>query len=128
MTRTSGRGGRRALKVLVTVLVVAGGVGIASTIHRIDWAAFASALARVSPVPLALALGVSTAQVLAQLARFAVVVPRAERAPLRELLEATAVGQLLNYTTALRAGDAYKLARLSSNREDTKGRFERLTA
>jgi uncharacterized membrane protein YbhN (UPF0104 family) len=121
-------GGRRALKILVTLLVVGGAVGVASTIHRIDWAEFGFALAHVSLLPLALALGTSTVQVFAQLARFAVVLPREERAPLSELLEVTAVGQLLNYTTALRAGDAYKLARLCSSREDPKGRLKRLAA
>jgi uncharacterized membrane protein YbhN (UPF0104 family) len=126
---TSDRGDEgRALKLIVTLLVVGGGVGVASTLHRIDWATFGSALAHVSGVPLALALCVSTAQVFAQLGRFVVVLPRSERAPLRELLEATAVGQLLNYTTALRAGDAYKLARLSSTGKYAGERFSKLAA
>jgi uncharacterized membrane protein YbhN (UPF0104 family) len=129
MPPTSGEGkGRRALRIIVTVLVVGGGIGLVSTLHRIDWAAFGSAFARVSSVPFVLALCVSTVQVFAQLARFAVILPREERAPLRDLLEVTAVGQLLNYTTALRAGDAYKLARLSSKAEHTKRRFARLAA
>ncbi len=110
------------------MLVVGGGFGIASTLRRVQWATFASALAHLSPLPVALALGVSTLQVFAQLARFAVLVPRAARTPLRELLDATAVGQLLNSTTALRAGDAYKLARLSSNAEDPKWRLTKLAA
>lgn len=126
---TSSRGNaRRALKVVATVLVVGGGIGIASTLHRIDWATFGSAFAHVSLLPFAIALSVSTLQVFAQLARFAVILPRAARAPLRELLEVTAVGQLLNYTTPLRAGDAYKLARLSSSAEPEKGRFATLAA
>src|SRR5580698_3119811 len=107
----------RLLRVAVTVLVVAGGIGVASTLHRFDWGTFARAIAHLSPSLLVVALLVSTVQVFAQLARFVVLLPRADRSPLRELLDATAVGQLLNYTTVLRAGDAYKLIRLAPPRE-----------
>lgn len=112
----------------MTVLVVAGGVGLASTLHRIDWTVFAGALAKLSALPLALAFCISTVQVFGQLARFVVILPREERPPLRRLLEVTAVGQLLNYTTPLRAGDAYKVARLSSKGESPGGRWVPLTA
>ncbi|HTB73609.1 MAG TPA: lysylphosphatidylglycerol synthase transmembrane domain-containing protein [Polyangiaceae bacterium] len=104
-------------RLVATVLVVAGGVGLASTLGRIDWATFAGALANVSVKALAFALCLSTVQVFAQLARFAVIFRRTERPPLRELLDATAVGQLLNFTTPMRAGDAYKLARLAPGGE-----------
>jgi uncharacterized membrane protein YbhN (UPF0104 family) len=114
--------------VVVTMLVVGGGVGVASTLHRFDWATFGRTAAHLSPALLALALGVSTVQVFAQLGRFVVLLPRAERVPRRELLEATAVGQLLNYTTVLRAGDAYKLTRLSSSETYPKGRLSKLAA
>jgi uncharacterized membrane protein YbhN (UPF0104 family) len=114
--------------IVLTVLVVAGGVGLVSTLHRIDWTVFVDALAKVSVVPLAIAFFISTVQVFAQLARFVVILPRAGRPPLRQLLEVTAVGQLLNYTTPLRAGDAYKLARLSSNEESPGGRLVALTS
>src|ERR1700722_594864 len=120
--------GRRLLKVVLTVLVVGGGVGVASTLHRFDWATFGRPAAHLSVALLALALGVSAVQVFAQLGRFVVLLPRAERVPLGELLEATAVGQLLNYTTVLRAGDAYKLARLSSSETYPKGRLPLLAA
>jgi uncharacterized membrane protein YbhN (UPF0104 family) len=66
---------------------------------------------------------VSTIQVFWQLARFLVFVPRPQRSPLWELLDATAVGQLLNYLTPLRSGDAYKLLRLFPDRQGAKGRF-----
>ncbi len=46
---------RSLLKIVTTVLVVAGGVALVSTLHRIDWATFAAALANVSPLPLAFA-------------------------------------------------------------------------
>jgi uncharacterized membrane protein YbhN (UPF0104 family) len=114
--------------IVLTVLVVAGGVGLASTLHRIDWMVFAGALANVSAVPLAVAFSISTVQVFAQLARFVAILPREGRPPLRQLLEVTAVGQLLNYTTPLRAGDAYKLARLSSNGESSGGGLVALTS
>jgi glycosyltransferase 2 family protein len=52
-----------------------------------------------------------------------VIVSRDDRARLGRFLDVTAVGQLLNYTAPLRAGDAYKLARLSSNDADPQGRF-----
>jgi len=120
--------GKRALRVVVTVLVVGGGIGVVATLRHIDWAMLGSALAHVSLLLLGLSLAVSTLQVFTQLARFFVVVPREDRAPLRELLEATAVGQLLNYTMALRAGDAYRLARLSGAGEHAKGRVGRLAA
>jgi uncharacterized membrane protein YbhN (UPF0104 family) len=119
---------RRPLQLLLTVLVVGAGVGFVSALRRIHWMTFARALARVSPLPFAVALGISTLQVFAQLARFVVVLTRVDRAPLNDLLDATAIGQLLNSVTALRAGDAYKLARLTSDREAPKGRFERLAA
>lgn len=112
----------------MTALVVGGGLGLASTLRRIDWATFASAIANVSAAPLALALGLSTVQVFAQLARFAVILPRAERSPLRQLLDVTAAGQLLNYAMPLRAGDAYKVARLSSGGPHPPGRAARLTS
>src|SRR5208282_2677092 len=48
-----------------------------------------------------IALAVSTAQVFAQLLRFYVLVPPAARPSLWELLDATAIGQLLNYATPL---------------------------
>jgi uncharacterized membrane protein YbhN (UPF0104 family) len=119
---------RRAIRVAITALVVAAAVGIGTTMRHIEWTRFASALAHVAALPLALALCTSTLQVFSQLARFLVILPRAERAPLEETLEAIAVGQLINYTTAFRAGDAYKLARLCANREDAKGRFQTLAA
>lgn len=129
MLSTTGRVSRsRALRGAITVLVVAAAVGVGSTMRHIDWTRFGVALAHVAALPLALALCTSTCQVFAQLARFVVIVPRAERSPWRDTLEAIAVGQLINYTTALRAGDAYKLARLSANREDAKGRFQTLAA
>jgi hypothetical protein len=78
-----------------------------------DWKAFGAALAGASLLVLALAAAVSTVQVYAQLARFVVLVPPAQRHPFFELLDATAVGQLLNYATPLRAGDAYKVLRLA---------------
>jgi uncharacterized membrane protein YbhN (UPF0104 family) len=106
---------KAVVTIALTLLVVAGGIGLASTLHRIDWTVFADVLGQVSALPLAIAFFISTVQVFGQLARFVAILPRAGRPPLRQLLEVTAVGQLLNYTTPLRAGDAYKLARLSSN-------------
>jgi uncharacterized membrane protein YbhN (UPF0104 family) len=100
------------VRVALTVLVLGGAIGAVSSLHAMDWRAFGAALAGAGPIPLAIALFVSTVQVYAQLARFVVLVPPAERHPLAELLDATAVGQLLNYATPLRAGDAYKLIRL----------------
>jgi uncharacterized membrane protein YbhN (UPF0104 family) len=114
---------KAVLRVVVTALVVAGGVGLASTLRRFDWATFGRALAHVSALPLAMALCTGTVQVFAQLARFAAIVPRQDRARLGTFLDVTAVGQLLNYTTPLRAGDAYKLARLSPSEADPQGRF-----
>lgn len=116
------------LKIVATVLVVAGGVGLVSALHRVDWVMFARALEDVSVRALALSFCISTVQVFAQLARFAVIFSRAERPPLRQLFAVTAVGQLLNFTTPMRAGDAYKLARLSSNGEARGGRFGTLAA
>jgi uncharacterized membrane protein YbhN (UPF0104 family) len=119
---------RYILKILATVLVVAGGVGLVSTLHRVDWATFAGTLANASAPRLAFAFFISTVQVFAQLARFVVIFPRAERPRLGGLLDATAIGQLLNFTTPLRAGDAYKLARLSSSGESQAGRLGSLAA
>ncbi len=110
------------------MVVVGGGISVASALHRFDWATFGRAVAHLAPALLALSLCVSTVQVFAQLGRFVVLLPRAERSPLRELLDATAVGQLLNYTTVLRAGDAYKLARLSASQTYPKGRLSKLAA
>jgi uncharacterized membrane protein YbhN (UPF0104 family) len=124
-------------RVALTVILVGGGVGAVSTLHAMDWRAFGAALASVSPLPLALALVVSTVQVYAQLARFVVLVPPEARHPIAELLDATAVGQLLNYATPLRAGDAYKLIRLAPDApseppiatgERREGRFSILLA
>ncbi len=115
-------------RLVATVLVVAGGVGLAFTLGRIDWTMFAAALANVSGKALAVALCLSTVQVFAQLARFVVIFRRMERPPLRELLDATAVGQLLNFTTPMRAGDAYKLARLSPGGETPGARLGALAA
>jgi uncharacterized membrane protein YbhN (UPF0104 family) len=116
------------LRIVLTVLVLGGGVGAVSTLYRMDWTTFGTALANVSPLLLAVALAVSTLQVFFQLARFVVILPRAERSPMGELLDATAVGQIINYTTPLRSGDAYKLLRLSPDREAQKGRLATLLA
>ena len=115
------------VRIAVTVILLGGGIGAVSTLHAMDWGAFAGALASVALLPLTLALVVSTLQVYAQLARFVVLVPPEARQPLVELLDATAVGQLLNYATPLRAGDAYKLIRLAPAREE-RGRFSLLLA
>jgi uncharacterized membrane protein YbhN (UPF0104 family) len=87
-----------------------------------DWGTIGAALAGCAPLPIAFAFLVSTAQVYAQLARFVVLVPPAARGPLFELLDATAVGQLLNYAAPLRGGDAYKLIRLAPNPEGAEGK------
>ena len=110
------------------MILVGGGIGAVSSFHAMDWSAFGAALAAVSLVPLVLAIVVSTVQVYAQLARFLVLVPPGARHPLIELLDATAVGQLLNYATPLRAGDAYKLIRLAPDSGSRKGRFSVLLA
>jgi uncharacterized membrane protein YbhN (UPF0104 family) len=105
------------LRIALTVLLLGGAIGAVSSFHAMDWRAFGAALASAAPIPLAVALFVSTVQVYAQLARFVVLVPPPARHPLAELLDATAVGQLLNYATPLRAGDAYKLIRLAPARD-----------
>ncbi len=119
-------------RIALTVILVGGGIGAVSTLHAMDWTAFRAALAGVALLPLTLALVVSTVQVYAQLARFVVLVPPAARHPLGELLDATAVGQLLNYATPLRAGDAYKLIRLApdseSSAQSSQSRFSILLA
>jgi len=86
-----------------------------------DWRRVGAALAGCAPLSLGLAFVVSTAQVYAQLARFVVLVPPDARRPLFDLLDATAVGQLLNYAAPLRGGDAYKLIRLAPNQETASG-------
>jgi uncharacterized membrane protein YbhN (UPF0104 family) len=115
-------------RIILTVILLGGAIGAVSTLHSMDWKKFGEALAGVALVPLGLALAVSTVQVYAQLGRFVVLVPPPARHPLFELLDATAVGQLLNYATPLRAGDAYKLVRLAPDRQDQKGRFSILLA
>jgi len=122
---------KTSVRIALTVILVAGGIGAVSTLHAMDWRAFGAALAGMAPLPLTLALVVSTVQVYAQLARFVVLLPPEARHPFIELLDATAVGQLLNYATPLRAGDAYKLIRLAPNSgspEPRKGRFSVLLA
>jgi len=118
------------VRVAVTVILLGGGIGAISTLHGMDWRAFGGALAGVALVPLAIALAVSTLQVFAQLLRFYVLVPATVMPPLWELLDATAIGQLLNYATPLRAGDAYKLLRLAPGvaGEAKTGRFGTLLA
>ena len=112
----------------VTVLVCASGIGVVTGLHGIDWAKLGAALIGLLLLPLALALAVSTLQVFGQLGRFAVLLPGAEGRPLGELLDATAIGQLLNYATPLRSGDAYKVLRLSAHREVSSGRASLLVA
>jgi uncharacterized membrane protein YbhN (UPF0104 family) len=119
---------RTIVRIALTVILVAGGIAAISSLHAMDWRAFGTALTGVSLAPLALAIVVSTVQVYAQLARFVVLVPPHARHPLMELLDATAVGQLLNYATPLRAGDAYKLIRLAPNSQGREGRFSLLLA
>ena len=116
------------MRVALTALVVAGGVGAVGTLRGMGWRAVTGALANVSLVLLAVALVVSTLQVFAQLARFVVLVPRPVRPPMLELLDATAIGQLLNYATPLRSGDAYKLLRLAPGGEQKTPRFAPLLA
>jgi hypothetical protein len=119
------------VRVAVTVILLGGGIGAISTLHGMDWRAFGGALAGVALLPLAIALAVSTLQVFAQLLRFYVLVPPSVMPPLWELLDATAIGQLLNYATPLRAGDAYKLLRLAPGAapgEAKTGRFGTLLA
>ncbi len=106
-------------RIALTVILLGGGIGAVSTLHAMDWGAFGAALAGVAALPLALAIVVSTAQVYAQLARFVVLVPAALGFPRAELLDTIAVGQLLNYATPLRAGDAYKVIRLAGVAETT---------
>jgi uncharacterized membrane protein YbhN (UPF0104 family) len=118
------------VRAAVTVILLGGGIGAISTLHGMDWRAFGGALAGVALVPLVIALAVSTVQVFAQLLRFYVLVPPTVMPPLWELLDATAIGQLLNYATPLRAGDAYKLLRLAPGTagEAKTGRFGTLLA
>jgi uncharacterized membrane protein YbhN (UPF0104 family) len=117
-------------RIAITVILLGGGIGAVSTLHGMDWRAFGGALAGVALVPLAIGLVVSTLQVFAQLLRFYVLVPDEVMPPLWELLDATAIGQLLNYATPLRAGDAYKLLRLAPAPagEAKTGRFGTLLA
>ena len=110
------------------MLLLAGGIGAASALRDMGWRTFAVALASVALAPLLVALLVSTLQVFAQLARFVVLLPPEGRAPLRDLLDATAIGALLNYTTPLRSGDAYRLVRLAPAGEGQKGRLAPLLA
>src|SRR5579862_8710736 len=84
-------------RIVLTAILIGGAIGAVSTLHAIDWRAFGAALASAGRVPLTIALVVSTVQVYAQLARFVVLVPPAARHPIGTLLDATAVGQLLNY-------------------------------
>lgn len=116
------------IRVALTVLLLGGGVGAISALHEMGWGTFARALASVSLLPLALALVVSTVQVFAQLARFVVLIPREARGTFLDLLDATAIGQLLNYATPLRSGDAYKLVRLAPSGAKGGGRFASLLA
>jgi uncharacterized membrane protein YbhN (UPF0104 family) len=104
---------KTVVRLAVTAILLIGGIGAISTLHGLDWHAFGAALAGVALVPLAVGLAVSTLQVFAQLLRFYVLVPAEAMPPLWDLLDATAIGQLLNYATPLRTGDAYKLLRLA---------------
>jgi uncharacterized membrane protein YbhN (UPF0104 family) len=130
MTEPTSNRRKLVFRIAITVILLGGGIGAVSTLHGMDWRAFGGALAGVALLPLALALGVSTVQVFAQLARFYVLVPAEARPSVWELLDATAIGQLLNYATPLRAGDAYKLLRLapSTGAQAKKGRFGTLLA
>lgn len=112
----------------ITIIVCASAIGIVTGLRGIDWAKFGAALLSLSPLPLACALAVSTLQVFSQLGRFVVLLPKSERRPLRELLDATAVGQLINYAAPLRSGDAYKVLRLSARRDAPSGRASVLVA
>jgi uncharacterized membrane protein YbhN (UPF0104 family) len=111
------------VRAAMTVLLLVAGVCAVIAARAMQWKAFGTALGQMSLPLVGAALSVSTIQVFWQLARFLVFIPRAQRSPLWELLDATAVGQLLNYVTPLRSGDAYKLLRLFPDREASKGRF-----
>jgi uncharacterized membrane protein YbhN (UPF0104 family) len=116
------------VRVALTALVLAGGIGAVASLRDMGWGAVGRALAGVSLLLLGVSFLVSTLQVFAQLARFVVLVPQEVRPPMRELLDATAIGQLLNYATPLRSGDAYKLLRLAPVGEHKTRRFAPLLA
>jgi uncharacterized membrane protein YbhN (UPF0104 family) len=116
------------VRIALTVLILAGGVGAVASLRDMGWGAVGRALAGVSLLLLGAAFLVSTLQVFAQLARFVVLVPQEVRPPMLELLDATAIGQLLNYATPLRSGDAYKLLRLAPVGEHKMRRFAPLLA
>lgn len=102
------------LKIGVTLLVLIGSFAAATALAKFDSAILFETFSKFSPGWLVLALGLTLAQVGAQLLRFWVSFHPAERPPTLELLKTTAQGQLFNSVTPLRSGDAFKLVRLTS--------------
>ena len=88
MSSDRARRNKVILRVALTVILLGAGVAAVSTLHGMDWAGFGRSLAGVAMVPLAIALAVSTAQVLAQLLRFFVLVRPEARPSLWDLLDA----------------------------------------